>query len=205
MMLRQDAGEASAPDPRAWLDPEVLARLGNLELVARSVVEGLLSGLHRSVQLGFSLEFADYRPYTPGDDPRFIDWNAYARTGRTYLKRYRGETTTHLMLLLDVSASMGQEGRGIGKLRYAKFLSASLAWLAARQHDAVGLMLFDQTLREHLAPRSRPGHLRKLLHLLDLAAPRAGTDIAGALDQLHRHAPRRRMVAVVSDFSSMWA
>src|SRR3990172_238531 len=125
-------------NPLRLLDPRVLAGLANLELVARTVVEGFIIGLHRSPRFGFSQEFAEYRPYAEGDDPRFIDWNVYARTDRTYIKRFQGETNSHLMILLDASASMGFGTTGVSKLRYGQFLAASLAFLAARQHDAVG-------------------------------------------------------------------
>ena len=114
---------------QALLDPKILARLSNIELVARTVVDGFLTGLHRSPIFGFSLEFAEYRPYTPGDDPRFIDWNVFSRTERTYLKRYLGETNTHLMLLLDASASMGFASNGVTKMEYARF-SRGLTFLS---------------------------------------------------------------------------
>ena len=133
--------QASRTSARDLLRPEVLAGLKNLDLVARSVVEGFLIGLHRSPQFGFSQEFAEYRAYAEGDDPRFIDWNVFARTGRTYIKRFLGDTNSHLMLLLDASASMGFGGPPVTKLRYSKFLAASLAYLASRQHDAVAAWL----------------------------------------------------------------
>jgi uncharacterized protein (DUF58 family) len=125
-------------DPRDLLHPEVLAKLSNLDLIARAAVEGLLTGLHRSPFFGFSQEFAEYRAYNEGDDPRFVDWNVYARTERTYIKRYIGETNTRLVILLDASASMGFGSGAVTKLQYAKFLAATLAYLAAPQHDAVG-------------------------------------------------------------------
>ena len=112
------------------LDPTVLSRLANIELVAKTVVDGFLTGLHRSPFFGFSLEFAEYRPYVPGDDPRFIDWNVFSRTDRTYVKRYLGETNTHLTILFDASASMGYRSTGISKIEYARFLAASLAYLS---------------------------------------------------------------------------
>ena len=120
---------------RTLLSPEVLARLSNLELVARAVVEGYLTGQHRSPFFGFSQEFAEYRAYNEGDDPRFVDWNVFARTERTYIKRYLGETNTRLVILLDASASMGYASGSVSKLQYAKFLAATLAYLATRQHE----------------------------------------------------------------------
>jgi len=184
----------------AGLDPSALEGLGDLELVARAAVDGFLSGLHRSLRFGFSLEFADYRPYVPGDDPRFIDWNAYARSGRSYLKRYVGETTTQLTLLLDASASMGVGSAGVGKLRYAKLLCAALATLAARQHDPVGLIVFDSEIREQRPASARHGQLRALMHALERSEARSGTDFARAFELLRRRARRRGLVAVVSDF-----
>ena len=120
--------KASQTNARDLLRPEVLASLKNLDLVARSVVEGVLIGLHRSPMFGFSQEFAEYRMYNEGDDPRFIDWNVYARTDRTYIKRFLGDTNSHLMILLDSSASMGFGGPPVSKLRYGQFLAASLAF-----------------------------------------------------------------------------
>ena len=182
------------------LDPEVLARLGNLSLVARTVVEGFLVGLHRSPFFGFSQEFAEYRPYEVGDDPRFIDWNVYARTDRTYVKRFLGETNTHLMILLDASSSMDFGSAELSKLDYAKLLVASIAYLAARQHDAVGLLVFDEALREYRAPSSRTGQLAGLLHVLESVEARAGTDMDLPFQRFRELVGRRGMVMVVSDF-----
>jgi uncharacterized protein (DUF58 family) len=198
--VRREASEPRNAERGAWLEPSVLASLGDLELIARTVVEGFLNGLHRSLRSGFSLEFADYRAYVPGDDPRFIDWNAEARSGRTYLKRYVGETTTQLMILLDASASMGVGTAGVGKLRYATFLCAALAMLASRQHDPVGLIVFDEEIREQRAPSTRPAQLHGLLHVLERTQARAGTEPSHAFELLRRRASRRGLVAVVSDF-----
>jgi hypothetical protein len=112
------------------LDPVILSRLSSIELVAKTVVDGFLVGLHRSPFFGFSLEFAEYRPYVPGDDPRFIDWNVFSRTDRTYLKRYLGETNSHLVILFDASASMGYGSGGVKKIEYARFAAAALAYLS---------------------------------------------------------------------------
>ena len=145
--------------------------MSNLDLVARAAVHGFLNGLHRSPTFGFSQEFAEYRAYSEGDDPRFVDWNVYARTERTYIKRYLGETNTHLVILLDASASMAYTSGGVSKLQYAKFLAATLAYLAARQHDAVGLIIFDEQVRDHRPPSSRIGRLQTVLHAIDRAQP----------------------------------
>ena len=164
--------------PTHLLRPETLASLSNLDLVARAVVNGFLTGMHRSPFFGFSQEFAEYRAYAEGDDPRFVDWNVYARTDRTYIKRYIGETNTRLEILLDASASMGFGSGKVTKLAYAKFLAATLAYLAARQHDAVGLIVFDDAIREHRPSSARSGRLSGVLHAIDRAAAR------------HRHGPQ---------------
>jgi len=185
---------------RELLHPEVLAGLKNLDLVARSVVEGFLIGLHRSPTFGFSQEFAEYRAYNEGDDPRFIDWNVYARTERTYIKRFLGDTNSHLVILLDASASMGFGGPPVSKLRYSQFLAASLAFLAARQHDAVGCMVFDEEIRDYRAPSTRAGKMQGVLHCIDSAVARTGTRLDKPFDKFREQVSRRGMVAVISDF-----
>lgn len=182
------------------LRPEVLASLKNLDLVARSVVEGVMIGLHRSPVFGFSQEFAEYRAYAEGDDPRFIDWNVYARTGKTYIKRFLGDTNSHLMILLDASASMGFGGPPVTKLRYAQFLGASLAFLAARQHDAVGCMVFDEEVRDYRPPSSRGGKMQGVLHCLDNAEAATGTKFDKPFNKFREQINRRGLVAVISDF-----
>jgi uncharacterized protein (DUF58 family) len=192
--------QASQSNARDLLRPEVLAGLKNLDLVARSVVEGVLIGLHRSPMFGFSQEFAEYRMYNEGDDPRFIDWNVYARTDRTYIKRFLGDTNSHLMILLDASASMGFGGPPVSKLRYAQFLGASLAFLAARQHDAVGCMVFDEEVRDFREPSTRSGKMQGVLHCLDSATPSTGTRFDKPFDKFREQINRRGLVAVISDF-----
>lgn len=187
-------------DPRHLLKPDVLAGLSNLELVARAVVNGFLTGLHRSPFFGFSQEFREYKAYAEGDDPRFVDWNVYARTERTYIKRFLGETNTRLVILLDASASMGFGSGSVTKLQYAKFLAATLAYLAARQHDAVGLIVFDEDVIAHKKPSSRPGHLQGVLHAIDSAQPGTGTDLARPIERFREFEKGRGLVAVISDF-----
>jgi len=181
------------------LSPQILASLANLELVARTAVHGFLTGLHRSPQFGFSQEFREYRAYAEGDDPRFIDWNVYARTDRTYIRRFEGETNTRLMILLDASASMGYASSpaAVAKLQYAKFLAAALAYLAARQHDPVGLIVFDDTLRQVRPARS--GNLQNVIHTIDEVAPGGGTDLAASFAGFREHLTRRSLVALISD------
>lgn len=194
------ATQAGRENARELLRPEVLASLKSLDLVARSVVEGFLIGLHRSPRFGFSQEFAEYRAYVEGDDPRFIDWNVFARTERTYIKRFLGETNSRLMILLDASASMGFGGPPVSKLQYAQFLTASLAFLATRQHDAVGCMVFDETVRDYRAPSSRSGKLQGVLHCIDSAVATTGTSFAKPFDKFRETVSRRGLVVVVSDF-----
>ena len=191
---------AGVRNPRHLLEPQVLAGLSNLDLVARAVVEGFLTGMHRSPFFGFSQEFREYKAYAEGDDPRFVDWNVYARTERTYIKRFLGETNTRLVILLDASASMGYGSGAVSKLQYGKYLAATLAYLAARQHDAVGLIVFDDDIRAHLHPSSRPGHLQGILHAIDRAEPGTGTDLTRPIERFREFEKGRGLVAVISDF-----
>jgi uncharacterized protein (DUF58 family) len=185
-----------------FLDPRVLAGIANLELTARTVVEGFISGLHRSPHYGFSQEFAEFRPYVPGDDLRYVDWNVYARTERLYLKKYQGETNTRVTILLDASASMDFARKGVKKIDYARFLAASMAYLAHQQRDAVGLITFNDTVREFIVPSSRQGQWIKVLHGLNRseAGKRTRTDFAEPFRQFQQHLNKRGLVLVVSDF-----
>jgi uncharacterized protein (DUF58 family) len=183
-----------------FLDPAVLAGLSGLDLVAKTVVDGFIAGLHRSPDFGFSQEFAEYRAYTPGDDLRHVDWNVFARTERMYLKRYRGETNTQLSILLDASRSMKFGSHSVGKLDYAQFLAASLAYMAHMQRDAVGLIVFDDEVRRFVQPSSRQGQLHRLLHAIEEAKPGTRTDFAKPFHTLTDFLRRRSVVAVISDF-----
>jgi len=189
----------SATPALSLLRPEVLASLSSLELVARSAVEGFFQGLHRSPRFGFSQEFVEYKAYAEGDDPRFIDWNVFARTERAYIKRYLGETNTRLMIALDVSASMGYGIGAVNKLRYAKFLAASLTYMALQQHDPTGLIAFDSKVRSYRPPSSRTGTLPAILHQLDALQAGSATDLDASFHQLREHCQRRGLVAVISD------
>ena len=190
---------AAAPNA-TLLRPDVLAGLGNLELIARAVVDGFMHGLHRSPEFGFSQEFAEYRSYNEGDDTRFVDWGVYARTDRLFIKRFDGETNTRVTLLLDASGSMGFGSGPVSKLDYAKMVVAALAWLAARQHDTVGLTVFDDTIREHIAPAFGSKKLARLLARLAAVDATAGTELDGPLADFAGRRPRRGLVFVVSDF-----
>jgi uncharacterized protein (DUF58 family) len=183
-----------------FLDPAILAGISDLDLVARTVVEGFISGLHRSPDFGFSQEFAEYRAYSQGDDLRHIDWNVFARTERCYLKRYRGETNTRLVILLDTSASMGFGSHGVNKLDYSRFLAASLFYLANRQRDAAGLLVFDDEVRNYLSPSTRHGQLMRLLHGVEGAQLGTRTDFQKPFLHCQQFLPHRGLVVVVSDF-----
>src|SRR5215217_1310056 len=172
------------PSELRFLDPAVLARLGTLELKARTVVEGFLSGLHRSPFKGFSVEFAEYRQYLPGDDLSTIDWKVYARSDRYYVKKFEEDTNLDCYVLLDVSASMGYGSHGITKLEYGSMLAASLAYLMNRQRDAVGLTAFDEGIVSMLPPSARPRHLHALLAMLQQLSLGARTNVAKPLQLL---------------------
>ena len=182
------------------LDPTVLAAISSLELIARTVVDGFVAGLHRSADFGFSQEFAEYRAYAPGDDLRHIDWNVFARSERAYLKRYHGETSSHLTLLLDASSSMRYTSHTLTKLDYARFAAASLGYLAIhKQRDAAGLVVFDDEVRDVVRPSTRTGQLHRLLASLEHAAPRARTRFAAPLEHLQGLVRRRGIIVLLSD------
>lgn len=183
-----------------FLDPSILAGISRLDLVAKTVVDGFVAGLHRSPDFGFSQEFAEYRAYTPGDDLRHVDWNVFARTERAYLKRYRGETNTELMVLLDASASMGFGASSVRKLDYAKFLASALVYLAHLQRDAAGLIVFHDEVSSFSPPSSRQGQLMRLLHGIDHAQLGRRTDFAKPFFQLQKMIKRRGITVVISDF-----
>jgi uncharacterized protein (DUF58 family) len=187
--------------PTRFLDPELLARVGSLELLARTVVEGFMSGLHRSPFTGFSTEFTEYRQYNPGDDLRYLDWRLLARTDRYFIKKYRADTNTQCHLLIDTSASMNYaHASSVTKLQYAQFLAASLAYLLNRQQDAVGLVGFADKVHTHVPARNRTGHMRTIFGNLSLMQPGGETDLAASLHQLAEILTRRGIVVVISDF-----
>ena len=184
-----------------FLDPNVLAGISSLDLLAKTVVDGFVAGLHRSPDFGFSQEFAEYRAYVPGDDLRHVDWNLFARTERCYLKRYRGETNTQVTVLLDASNSMQYTSGPPTKMDYARFIAASLFYLAIHnQRDAAGLIVFDEDVREYIRPSTRPGQLARLFAGLERADPRATTDFAKPLRHFQNFLHRRGIVILISDF-----
>jgi uncharacterized protein (DUF58 family) len=189
----------AGPRERQFLDPAVVARLGTLELKARTIVEGFLSGLHRSPFKGFSVEFAEYRQYIPGDDLSTIDWKVYARSDRHYVKKFEEETNLDCHVMLDVSGSMAYGSRGITKFEYAQCLAASLGYLMNRQRDAVGVTAFADQIVGMLPASSRPGHLRNLLITLDRLKAERGTNVSKPLHQLADSLTKRGMVVLISD------
>jgi len=190
----------STPRDLRFLDPAVIARLGTMELKARTVVEGFLSGLHRSPFRGFSVEFAEYRQYMPGDDLSTLDWKVYARSDRHYLKKFEEETNLECHLLLDVSGSMAYRGGApMSKLEYGSVLAASLAFLMNRQRDATGLIAFDERIAFRLPASARPGHLHALLLALDRLQPGTRSDVGRPLHQLAEALLKRSLVVLISD------
>jgi uncharacterized protein (DUF58 family) len=183
------------------LDPRVLAKLGNLRLRVRAIAEGVLTGLHRSPHHGQSVEFAEHKEYTPGDEIRHIDWKAYAKFDKYYVKRFEQETNLRAYLVVDASGSMGYRGRpeAMTKLEVASALAASLAYLLFRQQDAAGLVLVGDTVRGAIPPRASPTHLGPLVDALDGARPEGETRLAAAVDWIIERAPRRSSVLVFSD------
>ena len=204
MAVPIDADGASGGDtrgaraPTRFLDPLVLARIGNLDLIARAVVDGFVSGLHRTLFKGLSTDFAEHRPYTPGDDVRRIDWRLYARTERLHIKTFEAETNADLMLALDSSHSMDYASGELSKFDYARMLAASFAHLGSRQRDRVGFATFTSDLLDLLPPAA--GRRDATVAALARAKPTAGSDLPNALERLGNVLIRRSIVVVVSDF-----
>lgn len=180
-------------------DPDRLRSLSRLGLYARNVVEGFVAGQHRSREMGWNVEFADYREYVRGDDPRTLDWKVYARTDRFYIRRFEEETSMRAYLALDTSASMGYAWEGNGKIDAAARLLASLAYLLVRQRDGVGLFTFSERLTTHLMPASTPAHLRRLWQSLETLETEGTTRVRHALHDLASRAKRRGLVVLVTD------
>jgi uncharacterized protein (DUF58 family) len=185
--------------PARYLDPKVLARIGSLDLKAKTVVEGVLSGLHRSPKRGYSVEFAEYRQYMPGDALATIDWKVYARSDRHYVKKFEEDTNLDCHLLVDISGSMAYGSHGVTKRDYACYLAASLAYLMHRQRDAVGLIAFDETIVQRLPPSARASHLRAVLLGLERLPQGAKTNVAKPLGDLAKVLAKRGLVVVISD------
>jgi len=180
-----------------FVDPVVLARIGNLELVARSVVDGFINGMHRSPYFGASVDFAEHRGYTPGDDIRRVDWKLFARTDRFYVKEYEADSNANFAVLLDVSKSMGFGSRGITKLDYGRILAGCLTYMVHRQRDRVGFAAFDEDVVEYVPPSAK--HMDVTLHVLDRLAPLRSGLLAPPLKKLAEHFARRGVLVLISD------
>jgi len=186
--------------PTRFIDPALLAGLSHLDLVAKTVVDGFVAGLHKSPDFGFSQEFAEYRAYTPGDDLRHVDWNVFARTERAYLKRYRGETNSQLTLMVDSSASMGYTSHNITKLDYSRFLAVSLAYLANQQRDAAGVIVFADDVTNYVQPSTRQGQFMRVAHAIEKAELGTRTEFSKPFLHFQQFLRRRGIVVVISDF-----
>ncbi|MFQ5648650.1 MAG: DUF58 domain-containing protein [bacterium] len=182
-----------------FLDPKILSKISGMELRARTVVEGFIYGLHRSPYRGFSVEFAEYREYTPGDDIRFIDWKVFARSDRYYLKEFEEETNLSCHLLLDCSASMGYGSDTVSKLEYSSYLAASLGYLIFQQRDGVGLMTMDNEIRQFIPSRNRRGHLLSILRYLEKIEHGTQTDLSLPLHQVAETISRKGLTILISD------
>lgn len=184
---------------RDYLNPETVSRLARLDLIARLVVEGFITGLHRSPYHGFSVEFSEYRACMPGDPIRHIDWKVLARTERYYIKRFEEETNLRALLFLDCSDSMGFTSGGVSKLDYARYLAAALIHLMLKQRDAAGLVTFSDRIKSYIPPRSIPGTLNRLLSTMQRLEPGGETDTATVLHRMAERISRRSLVIVLSD------
>jgi uncharacterized protein (DUF58 family) len=184
-----------------FLDPQTLAKLQGLELRARSIVEGYVSGVHRSPYHGFSIEFAEHRQYTPGDDLRYVDWKVFGKSDKIYLKQYEEETNLVAYLLLDTSESMRYQSDAapLSKLEYAQCVAAALAYLVLQQQDSVGLATFDNEVRAVVRPSGNPSHLKQLLHVMETAEPRRKTRTGPIFHDLAERLKRRGLVIILSD------
>jgi uncharacterized protein (DUF58 family) len=182
-----------------FVDPKALMAIRNLELRARVVVEGFWSGLHRSPYHGFSVEFTEYRPYSPGEDTRYLDWRLYARSDRFYLKKFEDETNLRCHLLIDHSRSMSYGSLAYSKSDYARTLAATLAWFLNEQGDAVGLFSFDERVRDYLPARHRHGHLRQLMLALERETAGRSTNLTEPLRRVAELARKRALIVLISD------
>ena len=183
----------------SYVDPHTLMRIKNLQMRAKVIVEGFYTGMHRSPYHGFSVEFSEYREYTPGDDPRYLDWKLYARSDRYYVKRFEDETNLRCHLLVDMSQSMGFGSAEYTKADYAKTAAATLAYFLSNQRDAVGVLAFDEQVTEYLPPRFRPGHMHRLMLALERPLAGRATDLAKPLERIAELVTKRGLVVLISD------
>jgi uncharacterized protein (DUF58 family) len=184
---------------QSFLDPAGLSRVGNMELVAKQVVEGFLTGRHRSPYHGFSVEYLDHRAYTPGDDLRNLDWKIVARNDKYQVKLFEDETNLRAYILLDCSASMSFKSGKLDKLSYGSYLAAALTYLLIRQNDAVGLLLFDTEVRQFIPPRAHPSQFRRVLDILNKTQSRGDTNVGAVLHEAAERTKRRGLIIVISD------
>lgn len=186
---------------REYLKPENLSRLSGLELKARMIVEGYVSGMHKSPFHGFSAEFAEHREYVPGDDLRYVDWKVFGKSDRYYLKQFEEETNFSCHILLDASESMKYKSSdvAVSKFEYARYIAAALAYLIVQQQDAVGLVTFDKTIREFVPPSSRASHLKNLIHIMDITSATGESSIGTIFHQLAEQIKHRGLVIILSD------
>jgi uncharacterized protein (DUF58 family) len=189
------------PSSASLLDPHSLQRIARIELVARQVMDGYVQGMHRSPHVGFALDFAQHRQYAPGDDIKRLDWRAYAKSERYYIKQYEVSTNLRAHIVLDASASMAYRGAAdpLSKFRYAQFIAACLGYLVLRQRDSAGLAVFDHAIRQFLPARAAPSQLMRILHAVESAKPQEESGIAPILHELADRITRRGMVIIISD------
>tara|TARA_B100001167_G_scaffold187248_1_gene149256 strand:+ start:529 stop:1428 length:900 start_codon:yes stop_codon:yes gene_type:complete len=188
-----------AVDKRKYLHPEVAAKLSNMSLRARLVVEGYIIGLHKSPYHGFSVEFAEHRAYGPGDEIRHIDWKLYGKTDRYYVKQYEEETNLRSYLIMDISKSMTYRSKNISKLEYASYLTAALSYLMLNQKDGIGLILFDKKIQSFIPPRSTSNHLNTIFSQLDQINPGEDTQLGNVLHEMADRIKKRGLVILISD------
>jgi uncharacterized protein (DUF58 family) len=191
------AKQQSAEMHGRYIDPQVLASIGNLQIIARAVVDGFINGLHRAPHLGLSLDFAEHRQYMPGDDIRRVDWRLYARTDRYHVKQYEADTNANFTVLLDVSKSMGYGSGKVTKLDYGRFLASSLAYFSSLQRDRVGLITFADDILDYVPTSAR--HLDTLLHTVATTQPRGSSDLGAVFYKAQDLLRRRGIVVVISD------
>ncbi len=192
-------------DYRKYLEPRTLARIASLDLRARLIVEGLMTGMHRSPYQGISVEFAQHRPYVPGDDIRHVDWKVFGKTDKIYLKQYQEETNLHLLCIVDASESMNYSSVGEGKTRWSKYdhataIAASLSYMAIQQQDSVGLAVFDSDLKHFIKPSNAPAQWKTITRELTLVPQLKKTNMGRILDQLAEKLTHRSLIVILSDF-----
>jgi len=188
-------------DYKKYLDPDVVSRLDNMELRARLVVEGFITGLHKSPFHGFSVEFAQHRQYMPGDETKYIDWNIYGKTDKYFIKQFEEETNLKSYLLMDISKSMDYSSESrLRKIEYASYLASSLAYLLIKQRDAVGLITYDEDIKTYIPPHATKSYLKLILKELSSIKPEKKTFTSDSLDKIAEQIKRRSLIMIFSDF-----